>query len=87
MCRAAEIGDVNKLQTDLAGNIDVNGTDSKGRTALILAVQHGHLDAVKALLAHGASPNKSDAHGATPLIAAHFRGNFAILTVLEHQGH
>jgi hypothetical protein len=81
--QAAQSGDLKGLQTGFAGNIDVNARDPKGRTALILAIQHGQLDAVKALLAHGANASLPDAHGTTPMGAAHDRGNFEITRVVE----
>jgi ankyrin repeat protein len=72
-----------EFQIGFADNIDVNARDPKGRTALILAIQHGQLDAVKALLAHGANASLPDSHGATPMGAAHERGNFEITRALE----
>lgn len=84
--RAAQNGDVREMQGDLGGNIDVNAADPKGRRALILAIEHGHVDIVRTLLAHGANPNLPDSHGTTPQIAAHARGNFEIQKALERSG-
>jgi hypothetical protein len=81
--QAAQRGDLKELQTGFAGNIDVNARDPKGHTALILAIQHGEVDAVKALLAHGASTTLPDSHGTTPMGAAHERGNFEITRIVE----
>jgi hypothetical protein len=81
--QAAQRGDLKELQIGFAGNIDVNARDPKGRTALILAIQHGQVDAVKALLAHGANASLPDSRGATPMGAAHERGNFEITRALE----
>ncbi len=64
-------------------NVDVNAYDAKGHTALILAIQRGRLDAVKLLLAHGASASKPDAHGATPMTAAYSRGSYEITQALQ----
>jgi ankyrin repeat protein len=74
------------VQGDLAGNVDVNALDPKGHRALILAIEHGQVGIVRTLLAHGANPNLPDAHGATPRSAAHTRGNFEILAILQHGG-
>jgi ankyrin repeat protein len=71
----------------LENNIDVNVTDSKGHTALILAIQRGRLDAVKMLLARGANPNKADGHGTTPMSAAYSRGNYEITQALQRSTH
>ena len=81
--RAAQSGDLGILRNVLAGTVDVNARDAKGRTALILAIQYGHVDAVKMLLAHGANPNTTDSRGVTPMAAAHNRGNYEITAALE----
>jgi ankyrin repeat protein len=71
----------------IASNADVNALDPKGRRALILAIDHGQVNVVRELLAHGANPKLADAHGVTPQIAAHARGNFEITTALERANH
>jgi RNA polymerase sigma factor (sigma-70 family) len=83
---AAKSGDMSGLQAALTSNVDVNAFDPDGETALILAIQHNHVDIVRALLAHGANPNTADARGFTPLRAARARANLAILTALENNG-
>jgi ankyrin repeat protein len=80
---AAEGGDLAVVRGVIASNADVNAMDPKGRRALILAIDHGQVTVVRELLAHGANPKLSDAHGVTPQIAAHARGNFEILTAVE----
>jgi hypothetical protein len=72
-----------RVRDVLDSNIDVNALDPKGRTALILAIARGHGDVVKALLAHGADANKVDSHGMTPKAAAHSRGNFEIISMID----
>jgi DNA-directed RNA polymerase specialized sigma24 family protein len=80
---AAESGDMGRLNDVLATNVDVNSLDPKGHTALILAISRGHIDVVKALLAHGADANKVDSHGMSPKAAAHARGSFEIQAAID----
>jgi ankyrin repeat protein len=84
--QAARSGDMSGLQSALAGNVAVDAFDKNGETALILAIQHNSVEAVRTLLAHGANPNTPDAHGLTPVRAARIRDNFAIKTALERNG-
>jgi uncharacterized protein len=84
--RAAQNGDARELQGALVGNVDVNALDAKGHRALILAIEYGHVEIVRTLLAHGANPKLADTHGATPQSAAHARGNFEILALLQRSG-
>jgi uncharacterized protein len=84
--QAAESGDLERLQTLLGEQIDVNVRDAGGRTALMLAVLHGHSRAVDALLAAGADPNAPDTHGITPLQAALAGDQPAIAAALRQAG-
>ena len=52
---AAKKGDVAAIEVLLAEGVDVNARTDYGITALILAAQRGHTEAVKALLAHQAN--------------------------------
>jgi DNA-directed RNA polymerase specialized sigma24 family protein len=82
--KAADTGDLGRVNEVLnAGNVDLNTLDSKGRSPLILAISRGHVEIVKALLAHGADPGKPDGHGLTPKAAAYSRGNFEITRALQ----
>jgi ankyrin repeat protein len=84
--RAAEIGDVAKLQTLLERQSVVDARDEDGRTALMLATLHGRAHAVDVLLAHGADPNAADARGTTPLQAALAGHQAAIAAALQRAG-
>ncbi|RAL59452.1 hypothetical protein DID88_006825 [Monilinia fructigena] len=53
-----------------------------GRTALLLAVEKGHLDVVTKLLNHGASPDAKDLDGHTALMLATSQGTKAIVQKL-----
>jgi hypothetical protein len=86
--RAAEIGDVAKLQAllNLQPESAVDARDEDGRTALMLATLHGRAHAVNVLLAHGADPNVADARGTTPLQAALAGHQTAIAAALQLAG-
>lgn len=60
--RGAETGEVALLQQVLPG-ADPNLRDGSGRTALMIAAQEGHFDAVRFLLWQGADANLADADG------------------------
>jgi hypothetical protein len=83
---AAEIGDVAELQRLLARSNDVDARDAAGRTALMLATSNRHLQAVEALLAHGADPNAADVAGVRPLQVAHAADQAAIAAALQRAG-
>jgi ankyrin repeat protein len=84
--RAAEIGDIPKLQALLGKQPVIDARDEDGRTALMLATLHGQTAAVDALLARGADPNAADARGMTPLQAAVAGNQRAIVAALQRAG-
>jgi uncharacterized protein len=59
---------------------------SRGRTALLWAIQEGHLGIVKLLIRAGASIEAKDSHGFTPLDQAVGEGNVAIVKFLLKAG-
>jgi hypothetical protein len=83
---ALESRDMNRLQAVLAGKVDLNGQDAKGRTPLTLAIEHGTVAQVRLLLAHGADPNTADAQHMLPIDAAHARHSEAMVMALESNG-
>jgi hypothetical protein len=84
--RAAEVGDLALLDALLGKHVDINSRDPLGRTALMLATQHGRAEVVASLLAHGADPNVPDARGTTPLQAATASEETAIVATLQRYG-
>lgn len=56
-----------------------------GQTALMLAVSHGRIDMVKALLACGADVNIQDDEGSTALMCASEHGHVEIVKLLLAQ--
>ena len=67
----AERGNVTALETMLTCGFDPNAKDNEGVTALHRAAMAGHAEAVRVLLAHGASVNALDGmFSASPLVWA-----------------
>uniref|UniRef100_A0A3B4ASX3 Uncharacterized protein n=1 Tax=Periophthalmus magnuspinnatus TaxID=409849 RepID=A0A3B4ASX3_9GOBI len=65
---------------------DVNARASQaGQTALMLAVSHGRMDMVRALLAHSAEVNIQDDEGSTALMCASEHGHVEIVKLLLAQ--
>ena len=54
-------------QTLLEAGADIEAADPHGRTALVIAVRRGNLDATQLLLDWGADPNTADAKGESAL--------------------
>uniref|UniRef100_A0A8C6TQI1 KN motif and ankyrin repeat domains 1a n=1 Tax=Neogobius melanostomus TaxID=47308 RepID=A0A8C6TQI1_9GOBI len=71
---------------ELFGKGDVNARASQaGQTALMLAVSHGRMDMVRALLAHSAEVNIQDDEGSTALMCASEHGHVEIVKLLLAQ--
>ncbi|XP_076005466.1 KN motif and ankyrin repeat domain-containing protein 1a isoform X2 [Genypterus blacodes] len=65
---------------------DVNARASQaGQTGLMLAVSHGRMDMVRALLAHAADVNIQDDEGSTALMCASEHGHVEIVKLLLAQ--
>jgi ankyrin repeat protein len=84
--RAAETGDIPRLQMLLGRQPAIDARDENGRTALMLAVLRGESRAVDMLLASGADPNAADGGGTTPLQAAIAGNQPAIVAALQRAG-
>ncbi|KAJ7316657.1 hypothetical protein JRQ81_002819 [Phrynocephalus forsythii] len=63
------------------GNVNAKASQA-GQTALMLAVSHGRLDMVRALLANGADVNLQDNDGSTALMCACEHGHAEIVRLL-----
>ncbi|MDA3957517.1 ankyrin repeat domain-containing protein [Oceanispirochaeta sp.] len=63
-------------------NVDVNGRDSKGKTALHIAAEAGNTSIVQLLLLQKADPNSLDNNGKTPLHLAVASGHSETASVL-----
>jgi ankyrin repeat protein len=82
---AAMVGDTAEVQRFLKEGSDVNAKDDKGNTALILAVERGHLEVVKLLLENHADVNVK-ASGETALDIAQRNRFNEMYTVLRSNG-
>lgn len=76
LMEAALRGNAMSVQALLAApGLDTEIKDRKGRTALILALDHKKIKVAERLLAAGADPDARDAMGRTPLLGAIFSKN------------
>lgn len=77
---AARNGDLDSLKKILGkNNIDINGIDREGWSALFWSVCNGQYEAVQLLLNFGADINLSDQRGRTPFFVAAFKGYLNIV--------
>ncbi|TNN48689.1 KN motif and ankyrin repeat domain-containing protein 1 [Liparis tanakae] len=75
-----------RIVEELFSKGDVNARASQaGQTGLMLAVSHGRMDMVRALLAHGADVNVQDDEGSTALMCASEHGHAEIVKLLLAQ--
>ncbi|XP_053509681.1 KN motif and ankyrin repeat domain-containing protein 1a isoform X2 [Ictalurus furcatus] len=75
-----------RVVEELFSKGDVNAKASQaGQTGLMLAVSHGRMDMVKALLACGADVNIQDDEGSTALMCASEHGHVEIVNLLLAQ--
>jgi cytohesin len=86
LLKAAENGDLIKVQTALEKGGNPNAKDKYGLTPLHHAVFRGHVEIVKILLERGADPNAKNYAGWTPLHDAALRGHVEIVKLLLEHG-
>ena len=87
LLRAASAGNVDTVRTLLASpNVDVNGYDDQGNTALIQAARFGHNQVVTQLLIAKADPNIKNNEGKTALSVAAEGGHDQTVAVLTQAG-
>lgn len=61
-------------------------TDHKGDPLLMLAAYHGHADAVRVLVRHGADPEARNPAGLSALEGAAFKGDLSVMEALVLAG-
>lgn len=79
-------GDAATLARLLAMGLVPNLRDGKGDSLLMLAAYHGHVDAVRVLMQHGADATLANDRGQSPLGAAAFKGDLAVANALLESG-
>jgi ankyrin repeat protein len=67
---------------DAVTGVDINATDSRGSTPLIIAAYHNNAEAAKVLLDAGAATDLQDSMGNTALMGVCFKGYTAIAELL-----
>lgn len=83
LLRAARAGNADTARSLLASpNVNVNGVDTDGNTALIEAARFGHDDVVQALLIAKADPNIKNRAGKTALMLASEGGHDEVIRLL-----
>jgi cytohesin len=87
LLRAASAGNADTVRTILASpNVDVNGVDDQGNTALILAARFGHNEVVRALLLAKADVRVKNKEGKTALMLAAEGGHDQTVAALTQAG-
>jgi len=87
LLRAASVGNADTVRTLLASpNVDVNGIDDHGNTALIQAARFGHDEVVTALLIAKADVKTKNDEGKTALMLAAEGGHDETVRALTQAG-
>lgn len=87
LLRAASAGNADTVSNLLtAPNVDVNGIDDQGNTALIQAARFGHDEVVRALLLAKADVTIKNAQGKTALMLAAESGHDQTVALLTQAG-
>jgi ankyrin repeat protein len=82
---AAKLGRDDMILILLAAGGDIEATDTKGHTPLVLASYHGFETTSELLLSNGANPNGTTASG-SPLMGVAFKGHLGIARLLLSAG-
>lgn len=82
----ARVGDAEMLERLITSGLPVNLRNGKGDTLLMLASYHGHHDAVRVLLKHGADPLMANDRGQLPIAGAAFKGDLQMIQLLLEEG-
>lgn len=83
---AAQDGNAQRVSQLLDGGLDIDATDTVGRSALWHAAKSGHYRLVETLVRRGASVDRADHHSVTPLGAAVSAGHADLARLLQLAG-
>src|SRR5262249_44054766 len=83
---AATEGNSEGVKTILSSGVDVNTTDSSGRTELSYAADNGRVEVIRLLKSMSADLNTKDENGKTALIYAATSGRIEALKLLLEMG-
>lgn len=78
--------DVARVLLEAGADVDIRDIEEIGRTPLIWASSHGHLELAKLLVGHGADISLPDKLGNTPLLTAVQEGHFQVAQLLVDSG-
>ena len=84
--KGAETGNVTRILFAIQKNAALHAKSNTGVSALILAANNGHLEAVKTLLDAGAHIEDYSNNGRTPLIWASWWGHLQVVELLLKYG-
>jgi hypothetical protein len=83
---AAQAGNKQAVELQIAAGADIHARDAEGRTALHMAAEAGRREIVELLLAHGADVNATDLQGRTPTGLAVQAGHADMADFLREHG-
>lgn len=75
-----------EISAVLAGGVDIDATDTQGRTAILVTAKAGRLDIVRELIAAGADINKQDQIRLNPLLWGCIVGHFDLVKLMVDTG-
>ena len=86
MLNAVKSNDMATVERLIQRGIDVNSTDSRGETLLMLASREGHEGLVSRLISSRARVNARNGAGETALMLASIKGHLGIVSRLQAAG-
>ncbi len=82
----ARIGDLERVNNSISGDVYINERDSSNNTALIYASHGGHLEIVELLVENGANVNTRSGQDMVALWSASYNGHLDIVKFLVENG-